>query len=276
MSSVSEAYDPQAPEDEGPRRSAYLSRKDLKVLAIAIAVLLLLLLPIYHLLKKRSEKSLCSRNMAQIATALGLYAAEHDERFPPAYTTALGSQAPGPAENSQWPGTWGGDVIGSMQRGSLVCPSAQPDEIVQTAHPESSKRALPMTYGMYAPYGAYPRSSVENPDQVVLIAETSNLGSQGTFDPLPFSGGDAFVIGWNNNNFDPDDSTRFVTRLAFPNSQGGVFDEEGPARHSENIHALSASGQLLRLKPNHAQVVIVRSLGLPGGTWAVPARAKRR
>lgn len=272
----SDPYDPQAPEDDKPGRSAYLSRKEVRTIGIMLLVALTLLLPVYNVLKRRSEKALCSRNLNQISTALNLYLAEHDERFPPLYSTLPGTNKPGPVEGSQWVGTWGGDILSGMgNRATLTCPSAQPEEIVHVADPRQGRKPLPMTYGMYAPYGAYPRSSVDNPDQVVLIAETSNRGARDTFDPLPFPGGDAFVIGWDNDNFRPNAATKSVTRLAFPETKGGTFREGGLARHDEGIHALSATGSLMRLKPNQAQVQIERSLGLPGGMWAAPVRSRR-
>lgn len=275
MNAGADPYDPQAPEDQSPGRSAYFTRKEIRTLGIVLLVVFLLLLPVYNLLKRRSEKSICSRNMGKIAQAIGFYAVDNDDRYPPLYSTVAGGSAPGPGENSPWPSTWGGSVARYMQRGSLVCPSAQPTEIVETAHPEKGGQPLRMTYGMYTPYGAYARSSVENPDQVILIAETSNLGAEDTYDPLPFPGGDAFVIGWDNDNLQPNASTQFVTRLAFPESKGGQFRETGPTRHDKEIHALSAAGSLQRLKPNMARVEIVRSLGLPGGMWAAPARSRR-
>jgi hypothetical protein len=172
------------------------------------------------------------------------------------------------------PYTWASDVSEMMSpRASFKCPTATDAEVTWI---EGRERSIPLTYGMYAPYGGYLRNIVPNPDQTVLIAETTNFGALQTYDPVPFKTlegdvvpFDGFVIGWDHSNREPSEHSKMVTRLAFPNTKDGAFTKDGPARHDGGIHALSASGAMLPLlKPSSARIAIRK--GLPGGLWEAP------
>ena len=143
---------------------------------------------------------------------------------------------------------------------------------------------IPLTYGMYAPYGGFLRNSIENPDQTVILAETSNFGATGVFNPQPFPNlegakipHDGFVIAWDDSNLEPSDKSSYVTRLAFPNTSGGVFAKDGAARHDAGLHAITASGAASPLlKPQDAKVERRFKGDLPSGMWAAPPISRRR
>src|ERR1041385_6092855 len=91
------------------------------------------------------------------------------------------------------PATWASVVSGYMNRRSnFLCPSATADEaaIVASGRDNAPGQGLKphpahtelLTYGFFGAYSTYPISQVENPNQVVIIAETSNLGAHGTYD----------------------------------------------------------------------------------------------
>jgi len=132
-----------------------------------------------------------------------------------------------------------------------ICPTAGDAEVVRNESPESSKKTVNSTYGMYVPYGGILTSLVESPDEVVLIAETSNRGAKDTFNPKPYGENlpDGFTIGWSNSNGTPDKSTTSVTRLAFPGSANGPTKI---GRHGSFLQALTASGRLISLVPDDA------------------------
>lgn len=266
-------YDPTAPEGDSPARSQYISKKDIKVIAIVLVALAAGLYPIYRYQVRQAQQSICISNMKAIYDAVNMYAESKDDRFPPIYRTGEGNM-PGLGDSGR-PYTWCDDVQPLMsKRYSFVCPAADKDELATCESPMSTVGVLTTSYGMYYPYSAYVRSLVPNPDQAAVFAETSNLGSNDTYDPLKMvdSHGmtlpDGFVIGWNNSNSEPDASTKFVTRLAYPGSNGGVFLKNGDARHPGGIHVLSASGELRLLPPPAAE--IERGPGGITGIWAPP------
>jgi len=165
-------------------------------------------------------------------------------------------------------------------RVNFKCPTAKPDEIVRVENPQGSDKVIELTYGMYIALSGKYISDLQNPSRTVVIAETSNMGAQGTYDPLPFktSAGeivpfDGFAIGYNDDNFVHSEVTNMVTRLAFYNTSTGEKGLEGPKvlpRHNKNILALFADGTLGKISPNQARV---RHL-TPGliGTWETPRK----
>jgi hypothetical protein len=244
-------------------------------------LLIICLLPIYNMGVKNSEKARCTQNMKAIYEAMGLYTKDHDDGLPPLYR-ANDQFAPLLGPDTKRAYTWASDIQGYMgPRANFVCPSAKPDEIVQVEDPKSDKDTVPMSYGMYAPYGGVKVYNIENPEQTILIAETSNQGSQTSYDPVKFDDNgtalpDGFVIGWDDSNFEGSAQSKTVTRLAFRKTDGGAFTKEAESRHDAGIHALTASGQRLILQPKDA--IIKQRDKLPGGMWAVPParRAKSK
>jgi hypothetical protein len=258
------AYDPTAPED-GPARSQYVSKKDVRVVAVAIAVLLACGWPIFKMLERRAQSSVCLSNMGAISNAISQYAVLHDDRFPPIMRTGPNNQPD--LGDSGHPYCWASDVVALMSpRSSFRCPAADSKELCWV---EGEKQLIPLTYGMYYPYGAYLRTIIPNPDQTALIAETSNEGSNQTFDPLAYPGGwDGFVVGWNTSNDMPGATTNIATRLAFPDTATGVFHKTGAARHDKGIHVLNCDGALINVLPTGARISMSR--GLPSGLWQSP------
>jgi hypothetical protein len=252
-------YDPTAPEGELPSRGQYMTRRDLKVIGAAILVFAVVSVPVYRMLLKQTESSRCTRNMQGIYEALTLYASEHDGRYPPIdRAESIGSIAPSLGEDGHVY-TWASDVAGYLNaRASFQCPSAQDSELVTTEDPRGPHKTLLSSYGMYSAYGTVLTSLVETPDTTIIVAETSNGGAQGTYDPLPLksAGGqalpDGFVMGWDNGNENPEKTSSFVTRLAFPGTANGKFLGDGDARHGNTIHMLTAGGSMIDAKPPSA------------------------
>lgn len=274
-----EAFDATAPEGEAGGRNAYISKRDLKILGLVLLVLAAFLYPVYRYLQKESHKSRCKNNLGAISKALGMYRTEHDDRFPPAYRAAEDGL---PMVNaSRLAYTWIDDLHQYMPpRVSFTCPAAQPSELAYVEHPTRAGMRLGTSYGLYTPYSSFLHSIIENPDQQLVVAETTNGGARGSFDPLPLKSSDGldmpydgFVIGWDNGNAQPNAKTRAVTRLAFYGVSDGKFEEHGEGRHDGGCFALSAAGGLIHLPPTAAQVQIVDDL--PAGQWAVPVTKAR-
>ncbi len=277
--SVNEAFDPSAPEGESRPGSAYVSRKDVKVVGVALVFLGMMMYPVFRVLARRTEKAKCIMNMKGIMDSINQYATLNEDKFPPVFATG-GADEP-MLQASGAPYTWASDLFEYMNpRAKFVCPSADKSEYSFSQNPRSDTLRFPLSYGMFAPLSAFSRSLVEDPNEAILVGETSNLGARNTFDPLPFvnSGGqkmpfDGMAIGWDTDNFDGDARSKYVTRLAFPDTANGVFPEKGDGRHDEGTFVLSVTGQLRTVKPSMARVE--RRYGNIYGTWPMPLTAKR-
>jgi hypothetical protein len=261
-------------------------------------------------MEKNSERARCTANIKAINEAISLYAQEHDGRYPPVARGDLTDQGLVPTLGaSGHVYTWASDVANYMSlRASFLCPSAESDEIVYVEDPRTDSKTIALSYGMYAPYSGYLTTTVENPDQTIIVAETSNLGSEGTYDPCPYlatvpgksgqgvepacgkgSGSklpDGFVIGWSDSNLTPTltvidkDGTvkrgsRDVTRLAFSGSSNGVFDDKvTQARHGDTIHGLTATGERMNLTPEMAAFYSANGRHI-NPAWTVPPNSDR-
>jgi hypothetical protein len=277
--STEQGFDPQAPEGAPRGSSAYVTRKDVKVVGVVLVVLAIFSYPVFKVLVRYSERTRCTLNMKAIMDAMSQYAIQNDEKFPPLYDSG-GNDEPMP-QASGAPFTWASTLKDYMSpRAGFVCPGAQPRELRRSQDPKSANGSFALSYGMFAPMGSYNRSQVEDPDEAVLIAETSNRGSNGSYDPLPFkdpSGQlvpyDGAVIGWNNDNFDGNEKTKSVTRLAFSGTAGGVFKKDGEGRHDDGTLVLTVSGHLRPIHPDSA--IVVRRNNNLYGVWPMPIDAKR-
>lgn len=251
---MSDRYDPQAV-DDSPGKSEYFSRKDAKWLLLLAVVALLGGIPIYRWGLDLRNKKLCSSNVQALGEALNLYTESYDDRYPPLFeATAAGEPN---VQDGRTPVTWATFIRGQHNgRNTLSCPAAEEDEVAKT---EWSGGPQPITYGLYAAHAAVTRSTIDSPDETILLAETSSLGSHGSFDPLPYRDGDgnpipdAYVIGWDNSNTEPNAKTKSVTRLAFRDTNGGRFGPESHSRHSSGIHAMTVSGRRILLSPDSSR-----------------------
>lgn len=260
--------------DEETPKGNYFSKKDVRTFLIITVVGAALLTPVYFQMLGNTRSYVCkSKNLRQISQAINLYATSNDERFPPIFQES----APNVPYMEQGAAvTWTVLVEPNMNKdATFLCPSADKKDGALVRSDLSSGSRL-TTYGMYTPLGGEPTSLVPNPDNAVLITETSNFGASKTFDPLkfkdPVTGSevtqDAFAIGFDNNNELPNPQSTFVTRLAFPNTQDGVFKVNGQGRHDKVIHAISVTGLLIELHPPDAKLQIIN--GTPTGYWAIP------
>lgn len=257
-------FDPDAVDDR-PARSSHISSREVKILGAVILVFALLSWPIYSALKEDSQKYQCGRNFGDMFKATGLYMADWNDRFPPAFATASDPEVP-LLDASGRPFTWGSLIQRYARRADmLACPSAEPEEAVKTQDPGSSARDLRTTYGLYVGIAGQPVAILKNPSTTVVISETSNLGAGQTFDPVPLKtiegrpAPDGFLIGYSNGNLEPDASTFAVTRLAYGRTKDGRFTADLPARHRSVNHYLFADGSVALLNAEALQKDTCRS-----------------
>jgi hypothetical protein len=272
------AFDPNAPEGEEKRGSAYVSRKDIKIVAVGLIALGICFYPIFIYLQKRSERSRCIQDLKAISQAINQYAEQNDQKYPPIFYPGPGD---GPmTQTSGAPFTWASNLVDFMNpRASFNCPSAQPSEITRSQDPRSENKSFELSYGMFAPLSTFNKSLVDDPNEAVLLAETSNRGALKTYDPMPFkdeSGDvlpyDGMAIGWSDNNYDGSPKSKYVTRLAFPGTADKSFTKDGAGRHDEGSFIVTVTGQLRSVHPDFAWVQ--RRNKEIYGSWPMPLGAQ--
>ncbi len=269
------AYDPTAPEGESSSGSQYLSKKDAKWLIVAAILVFIGLIPVYIFMREKAFRSTCVKNMNGIMEAMVLYSAQHDDRFPPLYN-ANGDGEPD-AGKEGYAYTWVSDVWPyKSDRVDFVCPTAKPEEYAYSANPRGGD-PIPSTYGFYAPYASYSTLMVDHPESVVILAETSNGGSENTYDPLPYKSTkfDGMIIGWNNSNEWPDEETNKITRLAFPDTKNGL-EKMSSARHDKFINSITANRSRIYLSPDDLRTEYSPTRYSLMGHWLEPVKVKTK
>lgn len=255
------AYDPDEPEGAKSASGTYVSKKDAVIVTIILAVLAVLFWPIYQMLRANALNAECVRNLTSIKNAIGLYQTNNDGRYPPMYVE--GDNRSPLIFNTGIPNTWASVVSPYRSSfGSFTCPEAKKEENVMVQNGESGKGDIALSYGLYRARALQPDALVSDPNTAILVAETSNYGANGSYNPLPFITSDdkdvkfdGFQIGWDNSNFAFDYQTTAVTRLAFGNVADGKFgNDKATTRHSKHINALLVSGQLHHLTPRDSFV----------------------
>ncbi len=269
---MADAYDPAESEDKR-RAGQYITRKDIRLIGIVLLILAIAAWPLYLYLLRQTHNALCGRNMRKIASALLNYEQDFEGRLPYAYETAgYGSNAVG-IRGDGYAYTWQWQLnryIANWE--AFTCPAAKPGE---ESHSSDGSEVHSNDYGMLWGYSGVDGSTIIDPGSKVLIADSSNRGANGTFDPSPLTdpGGnplknDGFLLGFDNGNERPNAQTKFATRLAFPGSKNGKFDEETDSRHpGGNIHIMFADGHVRSL---NAKAARVNQVGDSFGPWDVP------
>jgi len=274
-------YDPL--EDEDRRPGGHISRKEVRILLIAVVVLAIVLTPLYQHLMSLRNNHVCEGNLKAIATAIDLYASDNNDRFPPIYQDTDTDYAPQMFKNG--PLTWISLCAPLMEaRASFLCPSAEETENV-TNESSQSNAGIISSYGMFGALSAFPRASISSLGQTGLIADSSNDGANATADPIPFLDAkgrklpDGFLIGFDNTNFTPAEKSlaiysksKYPTRLAFPESSDGDFRKVGRSRHDLGVHIIMGD---LHLKSFPRETAGLRRLGKNNdgeivGLWAIP------
>lgn len=268
-----EAYDPTDPDDRP--KSNYLSMRDVRVVVIAMLVASVLLYPAVMRMIAARDKHLCKDNLGQVAKALLLYAEDNVGRLPPLYVQGENFE---PRQFNGRANTWITLIAGGVRnhQKSFRCPAAHDEELAKNEGPENS--TVLSSYGMFAALAAAPIANIPNPGSTAMVAETSNRGARGSYNPKPYSGvDDGFVVGFDNSNFNPDDGgmevlseSRFATRLAFYDTASGTFKKDGLGRHDGGIHILFADSHIETLPPTISQIRRMSGTGSDiMGAWSI-------
>lgn len=247
---ATQPFDPTEPEDR--RRSSHITRKEVIVILVVVIVLAIVLWPVYNKFKLQRDKHLCKDNLLQISRGLLLYAEENTGRLPPLYVAGENFE---PRMFKGRANSWMSLISPGVRKPetTFTCPSAHEDELAPNEAPGGA--TIYSAYGKYGAMAAAPLEHVPSVATQVLVAETSNQGARGTYNPKPFKDAsgkpvpDGYVIGLDNSNFQPDDSdmsaffqSKLATRLAFYGSASGEFDPRKRARHPGGARILRSDG----------------------------------
>ncbi|MEQ1821234.1 MAG: hypothetical protein ABL949_01870 [Fimbriimonadaceae bacterium] len=270
-------YDPNAVE-ETPR-SSLVTRKDLIKGAVILFVLTIMGCPIYGKMLEDRNKQLCKRNLGEISQALLLYSSENSDRLPPVYE----ANADGSARLSDGRAyTWISNVSPYVSNPTVFeCPACKEDEF--SLNEGAKGDAIKCGYGMFGALNARPLSDIANQQSEVMISETSNGGSQDSYNPTPIVGFDGFMIGFEKTNFLPDDApasrrdSALVSRLAFRGTKTGIFGEKGSdgkmieklGRHNGGNHFVFADGHIETRGSRMMQIERIFGKEITGH-WSIP------
>lgn len=243
-----------ASDEAESRGSDYFSKKDAKVVALALGMFLFFAIPGFYFLRMQTNLYFCKQRFMAISTALTSYETQNDNRLPPVYLPAENGM---PAVDDKGrPLTWATTLVnlagidGYDGSKSFMCTNATKSQAAITEGPDGGN--LYMTFGMFTGVAMQPTSNFTDPGNAIVIAETSNGGTFGTFDPYPIrpngpgtSPEDAYEIGFDSPSDLPVDGKfpgASVTRLAFGDSTQGLNEQVSDGRHGSGSMALFLDG----------------------------------
>lgn len=271
MIALSSPVDDDLISEDKPRRSGHWSRKDLKIVLALLIVLVPLIVFVMVEQWKRGADLYCRLNVRAVAQAITGYSIDNDDRLPPTHKM---DEDKGPYIVPQLgaPDTWATQVQPYMtNRQTFYCRCVGEGEGMKSVSLLSGVKTFDLSYGMYRGLSAVPRNQIDNPASAIMIAETTNRGHSKTFDPKLFGDDkpDCFLIGWDTDNLGFDKTTKWVTRLAFSNSDGPYGGVNLVGRHGDRVNAVTVDGGLRRLTAIEAKVEHAPPR-LKGSWWADP------
>lgn len=258
LSIPADPYDPDEPEGS-KKKSQYLSPKGFMAILGVIIVLMVLLYPIYIKLKGDGEEAFCTQNMKAIADAIKIYSTETDDLMPPTHNMEADGD-PSLIGSGRVPDSWVSKIQRYMtERQNFVCPTSKPEERVTSIAGVEKQKTVESSYGFYRGLSSVPTARIPNPAEIVAVAESSNLGALGSYDPFPFGKPqdkvvDGFLIGWDDGNIMFTGKSSQVTRLAFYGKPGSAQKGRHGTDQSPRINAITADGHLKILSPSQASV----------------------
>jgi hypothetical protein len=236
----------------------HFSKREVGCVLVVIVAVILMALPLIKGMIEKSEDTACRENLKSIGQAALGYMADNSDRLPPVYNmNSDGTPAAILSGGKGYPVTWATQIHGYLSaRANFLCRSATDKETVKTIAGKEGESVFKLSYGMYRGLSTVARIQIPHPETTVFVAETSNEGAEGSFDPMPFGPNipDAFLIGWDDGNFDFTKKSSWVTRLAFRNVPSGYNGPDIKGRHKEHINAVTVDGAYRMLHAFEAKV----------------------
>jgi len=252
-------------------RGRHVSKRDIIIVTIVLVAVIAVSIPFIGPQIERANDTDCRENMKAIGQAIALYVAQNDDRLPATHNVDLtdGSAATPP---NGYPITWASNIQPFLgPRRSFLCRSASPEEAVNTTSGKPGQKSFPLSYGMYKGLSTVPTIQIPDPNNSILVAETSDQGSKGTYDPHPFGPNkpNGFLIGWDDSNSEFTKLSKWATRLAFHGNGTGYEGQNVTGRHNDHINSVTVSGAYRSLHAPDARIEH-SSPRLKGLWWADP------
>lgn len=270
-----------SPNEDKPNNE-YFSKKDLKVIGIAIAVIVVVAIPMYIVMKGQLNAYMCRLNLQAMSVSMSNYTLDNDDRLPPLYVANPTNGLPA-LDSLGVPSVWASTLVnlsGFDPKRSFMCPSATESDVLHVEGTEG--KIMPLSYGLFAGVAERSKSDFANASSVVMITETDNGGAEGTFDPHPIRPQgpngkimDGFVIGFSTGDSIPADGKlpliggnlfprAGITRIAFTNTQNGITNDSTSSRHEGRILALFLDGHYGFLNARQVEDQSHWQLPIPG------------
>lgn len=248
-----------SPNEDKPSNE-YFSKKDFKVISVAVVVIIIVAIPMYIVMKGQLNAYLCRLNLQAISVSMSNYTLDNDDRLPPLYVSNPNNGLPA-LDSLGLPSVWASTLVnlsGFDPKRSFLCPSASENDALKVEGAEG--KSMSLSYGLFAGVAARSKSDFANASNVVMVTDTDNGGAEGSFDPHPIrpSGPngkimDGFVIGFSTGDLIPSDGKlpliggnlfprAGITRLAFTDTQNGITNDSTSSRHEGRVLALFLDG----------------------------------
>ncbi|BCW95153.1 MAG: H-X9-DG-CTERM domain-containing protein [Fimbriimonadales bacterium] len=259
-------------------RTYGLTQLEKLAIALAVAAVLAILIPLYRQLVDIKRTADCLSNLKDIATAINLYQLDYSNTLPLAYYANPDGSPQTDAAGR--PLTWVLCISSYMRRDlqrALACPADPTGGSTVITHPRDSNRTLRLSYGFYAPLSAARLEDLPNPGLSVLIADSLAGGQLGSLNPNPLLGGnDGFVLGYDDGTLRPTDSTRYITRLSVwrRRAEGDWTPDNLRSVHGKGVNVLHADGHVATRAPS-LMILTRDSQGKLEPPWTLPEPRKR-
>lgn len=259
-------------------RTYGLTQLEKLAIALAVAAVLAILIPLYRQLVDIKRTADCLSNLKDIATAINLYQLDYSNTLPLAYYANPDGSPQTDAAGR--PLTWVLCISSYMRRDlqrALICPADPTGGSTVITHPRDSSQTLRLSYGFYTPLSAARLEDLPNPGLSVLIADSLAGGQLGSLNPNPLLGGnDGFVLGYDDAQFRPTASTRYITRLSVwrRRGEGDWTPDNLRSFHGKGVNVLHADGHVATRAPS--LLILMRdSQGKLEPPWTLPEPRKR-
>lgn len=240
----------------------YVTRKEFLIwLGMGAVALVMAYFIFYRPWKANRDFVVSQTNLQAIGMAIGLYGAANNEGLPAVVL-------PGAQDAQGLPITWANQLFDYAHRTVIFSNSANPpdgDTLLSQTAKDGGREAIALSYGMICAASAARRYEVE--DATILLAETIGGGVMNSYNPIPLGRRDGYVIGYDNSNVAADQTTRYVTRVAFLSDSKSDVSRLKPLHGAQGTIGLRANGSIAILKSALPALKVAKRGNVPTGQW---------